>query len=215
LNRQQAKLADSTYAKTKQLLGLFSPKLGKRPVSTIQPPELLQALRVIESRGAHETVKRCRQIAGREFQYAISTGKATRNPAADLAGALTPPTVRHRSAITEPRAFGGLLRTIDAYGGEPTTRAALQLLALLFTRPSELRLAQWSEFDLDRGSWVIPAERMKMKREHRVPLSASAVSILRELHEITGGRTWPTYGTRIPKLGMHALARDGLSTRGH
>ncbi len=186
LTRQEETLADSTYSKTKQLLGLLYPKLGKRPVSTIQPPEVLQALRAIESRGAHETAKRCCQIAGRVFRYAISIGKATRNPAADLSGALTPPNVRHRSAITEPRAFGGLLRTIDAYGGEPTTRAALQLLALLFTRPSELRLAQWSEFDLERGSWVIPAERMKMKREHRVPLSKSAVRILRELREITG-----------------------------
>ncbi len=186
LAKQKTRIAPSTYARNNQILGLLYPKLGKRPVSTIQPPELLQALRVIESRGAHETTKRCRQIAGRVFQYAISIGKATQNPAADLAGALTPPTVRHRSAITEPRAFGGLLRTINAYGGEPTTRAALQLLALLFTRPSELRLAQWSEFDLDRGSWVIPAERMKMKREHHVPLSDAAVSILRELREITG-----------------------------
>ena len=186
LNKQKARLAESTYTRNKQVLELLYPKLGKRPVSTIQPPELLQALRAIESRGAHETAKRCCQIAGRVFRYAISIGKATQNPAADLSGALTPPNVRHRSAITEPRAFGGLLRTIDAYGGEPTTRAALQLLALLFTRPSELRLAQWSEFDLDRASWVIPAGRMKMKREHRVPLSESAVRILRELREITG-----------------------------
>ncbi len=186
LAKQKTRIAPSTYARNNQILGLLYPKLGKRPVSTIQPPELLQALRAIESRGAHETTKRCRQIAGRVFRYAISIGKATQNPAADLAGALTPPTVRHRSAITEPRAFGWLLRTINAYGGEPTTRAALQLLALLFTRPSELRLAQWSEFDLDRGSWVIPAERMKMKREHHVPLSDAAVSILRELREITG-----------------------------
>ena len=186
LAKQKTRLASTTYTRNKQLLGLLYSKLGKRPISTIQPPELLQALRVIESRGTHESAKRCCQIASRVFRYAITVGRATQNPAADLAGALTQPTVRHRSAITEPRDFGALLRTIDAYGGEPSTRAALQLLALLFTRPSELRLAQWSEFDLDAGTWIVPVERMKMRREHLVPLSDQAVSSLRELHEVTG-----------------------------
>jgi integrase len=220
LAQQRKRLAESTYARNKQTLGLLYPKLGKRPVSTIQPPELLQALRTIESRGAHETAKRCCQIANRVFRYAISSGKSTQNPAADLAGALTSPIVRHRSAITEPRAFGALLRTIDAYRGEPSTRAALQLLALLFTRPSELRLANWSEFDLEASTWVIPAERMKMRREHLVPLSDTAVNILKDLHEITGSQTLVFPGLRpsrpISENTMnYALRNMGISPDQH
>ena len=100
---------------------------------------------------------------------------------------MTKPTVQHRAAITEPKAFGGLLRAIAGYNGAPETRAALELLALTFVRPGELRSAEWAEFDLDAGVWVIPAEKMKMRREHRVPLAPRAVTILREFHGITGG----------------------------
>ncbi|MFL2546148.1 MAG: tyrosine-type recombinase/integrase [Candidatus Rariloculaceae bacterium] len=220
LARQKSRLAPSTYSRNKQTLELLFTKLGKRSVTAIQPPDLLQAIRTIEARGAHETAKRCCQIANRIFRYAISIGKTSRNPAADLSGALIPPIVKHRSAITEPRAFGALLRTIDAYGGEPSTRAALQLLALLFTRPSELRLARWSEFDLDAGSWVVPAERMKMRREHLVPLSDAAVIILRDLGEITSGQDLVFPGLRpsrpISENTMnYALRNMGISPDQH
>ena len=104
---------------------------------------------------------------------------------------MTAPTVKHRAAIIEPKAFGGLLRAIAGYDGAPETRAALELLALTFVRPGELRAAEWAEFDLDAGVWAIPAEKMKMKRPHRVPLAPRAVAILRELHAITGGGKLP------------------------
>ncbi|TDJ27189.1 MAG: DUF4102 domain-containing protein [Gammaproteobacteria bacterium] len=186
LLRQRPKLAESTFGKVKQLIGLLLPRIGKRPIAKIQPPDLLLALREIESRGTFEAAKRSRQVAGRVFRYAISIGKAERDPSADLAGALTTSPVKHRSAITEPKAVGALLRTIDGYQGEPGTIAALKLLALLFVRPGELRLAKWSEFDLDAGQWVIPAKRTKMRKEHLVPLAPAAVEILRELHTYSG-----------------------------
>ncbi len=100
---------------------------------------------------------------------------------------MTAPTVKHRAAITDPVAFGGLLRAIHGYDGTPETRAALELLALTFVRPGELRAGEWAEFDLDAGLWTIPAGRMKMRRPHRVPLAPRAVAILRELQAITGG----------------------------
>jgi integrase len=95
---------------------------------------------------------------------------------------LTAPTVTPRAAVTDPKAFGGLLRAIDGYSGQKTTQAALKLMALLFPRPGELRASQWSEFDLEAAVWTIPAERTKMRRAHRVPLAPQAITILQELH---------------------------------
>lgn len=112
------------------------------------------------------------------------TARAEFDPTAALGGALTTPKVKHRAAVTEPKAFGGLLRAIDAFEGQPTTRAALQLMALLYPRPGELRMARWVEFDFRENIWTIPAERAKMRRPHRVPLSTQAVEILNELREI-------------------------------
>jgi len=111
---------------------------------------------------------------------------AVADPASALKGALTAPTVKHRAAIIEPKAFGGLLRAIETYEGAPETRAALELLALTFVRPGELRAAEWMEFELTAGVWSIPGEKMKMKRPHRVPLAPRAVAILRELQTVTG-----------------------------
>lgn len=179
-------LSDITVGKMRWILDKkLYPALGNRPADAIEPPELLTILRKVESDGKHETARRCRQIASRIFRYAIRTGKATRDPAADLEDALVPPTVTHRPAITDAKAFGALLRAIAGYGGQPATKAALELLALTFVRPGELRLAKWREFDLDAAQWVVPAERMKMRREHIVPLSSRAVAILEELRPIT------------------------------
>jgi integrase len=121
------------------------------------------------------------------FRYAIATGRASRDISLDLRGALTTPKVQHRPAINEPQQVGALLRAIDSYAGQPTTRMALQLSALLFVRPGEIRHARWREFDLAEAVWKIPAETMKMDRPHRVPLARQAIAILRELHKITGG----------------------------
>ena len=140
----------------------------------------------MEARGRYETARRLRSTCGQVFRYAISTGRAERDPSADLRGALTAPRVKHRAAVTDPTAIGAMLRAIDGYNGQPITLAALRLAPLLFVRPGELRRAEWSEFDLDGAEWRIPAAKMKMRLPHRVPLSRQAVAILRDLHRITG-----------------------------
>jgi integrase len=146
----------------------------------------LLALRQFEQRGRYESARRLRAVAGMVFRYAIATGRATRDISVDFRSALTTPKVNHRAAITEPSELGALLRAIEGYSGQPTTRLALQLSALLFVRPGELRMARWKEIDFDKAVWVVPASTMKMKRPHRVPLSRQAIVIFRELHGMTG-----------------------------
>jgi len=190
--------ADRTLAKIEWLLSLARPSIGARPVAEITASEVLAALRAVEARGRHETARRLRATLGEVFRFAIATGRAESDPTGALRGALTTPTVTHRAAITEPIAFGALLRAIEGYTGAPETKAALELLALTFVRPGELRAAEWAEFDRDVGLWTIPASRMKMRRPHRVPLAPRAVAIVRGLHVITGsGRfVFPSIRTR-------------------
>ena len=161
------------------------PWLGKRPVADITAPELLAVLRRIESRGAVETAHRAKQNCGQVFRYAVATGRAERDPTGDIRGALPPPKERHHASIIEPKRIGELLRAIDAYEGFFVTKCALRLAPLVFVRPGELRRAQWSEIDSDRAEWRIPADRMKMREPHIVPLSRQAVDILRELEPLT------------------------------
>jgi integrase len=163
------------------------PWLGSRPVKDIKAPELLAALRRVESRGALESAHRIRTIAGQVFRYAVATGRAERDPSGDLRGALPQPTEKHQSAITDPKQFADLLRAIDGYKGGLIVRCALQLAALWFVRPGELRHAEWSELDFEGAVWNIPAGKMKMKQPHLVPLSRQAIEILTELKEYTGG----------------------------
>jgi integrase len=181
-------LAPPTLKKVQWLLAFARPALGARPITDITAPEILAVLRRIETRGRHETARRLRSTIGECFRYAIASGRAETDPTSALKGALTAPPVRHRAALTEPKAFGGLLLAISAYEGSPEVRAALQLLALTFVRPGELRAAEWSEFDLEKAEWAIPPARMKMRRPHRVPLAPQAIAILTELHAITGRR---------------------------
>jgi integrase len=183
--RREAK-AERTLGKLEWLLSLASPAIGSRPISDITAPEVLGVLRAVEARGRHETAKRLRATVGQVFRYAVATGRAEADPTGALKGALITPTVQHRAALIEPKAFGGVLRAIAAYEGAPETRAALELAALTFVRPGELRAAEWAEFDLDAAVWSIPGEKMKMKRPHRVPLAPRAIAILRELQMITG-----------------------------
>ena len=161
------------------------PWLGKRPIAEIRAPELLTVLRRIESRGAQKTAHRAKQNCGQIFRYAVATGRAKRDPTGDLRGALPPAKEKHHASITEPKRIGGLLRAIDSYEGFFATKCALRLAPLVFVRPGELRKAQWSEIDLDKAEWRIPAERMKMAEQHIVPLSEQAVEILRELEPLT------------------------------
>ena len=178
------------------------PWLGARPVGAVTAPELLTALRRIESRGALELAHRAHQNLGRVFHYAIATGRAERNPAADIRGALPPGKGKHHAAITEPKAIGGLLRAIDGYQGSCITQCALRLAPLTFVRPGELRKAEWSEIDLEAAEWRIPAERMKMRAIHIVPLSDQALASLRELHPLTGSGHYVFPGLRTPSRPM-------------
>jgi integrase len=161
------------------------PWMGRRPIAEIKAPELLAVLRRVESRGALVTAHRARQNCGQVFRYAVATGRAERDPTGDLRGALPPAKDRHHASIIEPKRIGALLRAIDGYEGFIVTKCALRLAPLVFVRPGELRKAQWSEIDLERAEWRIPAERMKMREQHIVPLSRQAVEILRELEPLT------------------------------
>ncbi|MDP2359008.1 MAG: tyrosine-type recombinase/integrase [Beijerinckiaceae bacterium] len=176
-----------TLEKKKWLLSFVNAELGDRPVAEIKAPELLDVLRKIERRGRYDTARRVRSLSGRVFKFAIATSRAVRDPSTDLAGALISPKVQHRAAITEPRAVGALLRAVDDLDGQPTTRAALQLIAITFVRPGELRHAEWFEFDVTGAVWNISAKKMKMDRPHKVPLSCQAIAIIEGLRPITGG----------------------------
>jgi len=161
------------------------PWMGARPIAEIKAPELLQVLQRVESRGALETAHRVRTICGQVFRYAVATGRAERDPAADLKGALPPVKKSHLAAITEPSKVAELLRAIDSYQGSFVVKCALLLAPLVFVRPGELRQAEWAEIDFKAAEWNIPAERMKMKEPHLVPLSSQAVDILQELKPLT------------------------------
>ncbi|HAS52239.1 MAG TPA: integrase [Gammaproteobacteria bacterium] len=178
------------------------PWLGLRPLKAIQAPELLAVLRRIEARGVIETAHRALQHCSKVFRYGIATGRAERDPAADLRGALTPVKTTHFPAITRPGAIGELLRALDGYQGQFVTRCALQLAPLVFVRPGELRQAEWSEFDLNTAEWRIPAARMKMRDEHIVPLSGQAVAILQELDALTGRNRYLFPGLRTAQRPM-------------
>ncbi len=189
LDMQRKTLTADTVRLARRRLETWAfPRIGSRPIRELEPPEVLRLLRRIEAKGKHETAHRVRQRIGQICRYAIATGRADRDPTADLRGALATVPTQNRAAVTEPRAVGALLRAIDAYDGQPATCAALQLLALTFVRPGELRKATWAEFDLEGAVWRIPAERMKMRRDHVVPLSEQAVTILEELEPLTGHR---------------------------
>lgn len=169
------------------------PHLGRFTLPQISAPMLLDVLRKVEKRGAHETAHTLRQTAGQVFRYGIQTGRCEGNPVADLQGALQPLVVRHMAAVLEPTKAGELLRAIYGYGGQPMTRAALQLSALLFQRPANIRGMEWSWLDLDAAMLTIPSDAMKRRihqkingRPHFVPLAPQAVAILRDLHPLTG-----------------------------
>lgn len=179
-------LADSTRQKVRWLLDTMAfPWLGVRPIKEIAAPEMLAVLRRVEALGKLETTQRLKRVCGQIFRYAVATGRADRDPTGDLRGALKTGKVRHRASITEPAKVGELLRAMEGFAGSLVVACALKFAPLVFVRPGELRKAEWSEFDLDAGEWRIPAERMKMREQHLVPLSSQAVSILRELAPLT------------------------------
>lgn len=162
------------------------PLIGGMGIAEVTAPQILQALRRIEARGAVDTAHRTLQNCSQIFRYAIATGRAERDPAADLRGALTPVKATNLASIKEPKAIGALLRDIDAYQGNYIVRAALRMAPYVFVRPGELRRAEWSEFDLEKAEWRIPASRMKMRQMHIVPLAKQVVAILEDLRQYTG-----------------------------
>jgi len=162
------------------------PYLGHVPVNAIKAPQLLAVLRRIESRGALESAKRALQKCGEVFRYGVATGRCERDPSGDLKGALAPQPKRHFATLTDAKQIAGLLRAIDGYSGQFVTICALRLAPLVFVRPGELRRAEWSEIDFEAAEWRIPAEKMKMKEQHIVPLSRQAMEILQDLYQLTG-----------------------------
>jgi integrase len=162
------------------------PWIGHRPMMDIKAPELLTVLRRVESRGALESAHRIRTIAGQVFRYAVATGRAERDPSGDLKGALPQPREKHHAAITDPKEVTPLLRSLDGYEGHFVVKCALKLAPMFFVRPGELRNAEWAEIDLNDAVWNIPANKMKMKQAHIVPLCRQAVEILTELKKVTG-----------------------------
>lgn len=181
------------------------PDMGSRPIAEIKAADVLQVLRRIEPRSL-ESAHRVKTAIGQVFRYAVATGRAERDPTADLRGALRQVKNNHYSAPTDPKKIGPLMRSLDAYSGSPIVRAALRIMPLVFLRPGELRLAEWVEFDLDAAEWNIPAERMKMKIAHLVPLSRQLVEILRELQAMTGGGRFLFPGHRSKAKPMSDMA---------
>lgn len=179
------------------------PYVGKLPIRNVTAAHLLEIIRRIEERGASTVALLVRQWSSAIFRYAVATLRADSDPAAALRGAIHRPKVEHRKALNKEQIkdFTGAL---EKYGGYRTTVIALRLLLLTFVRTGELRKALWSEFDLDAAEWRVPAERMKMREPHIVPLSRQAVVLLKELQTYTGGRglLFPNY--RRPKDCMTA-----------
>lgn len=193
------------------------PWIGGRPISEITAPELLTVLRRVEGRGALDTAHRAQQNCGQVLRYAIATGRAERNIAADLKGALPPATHVNFASLTEPRDVGQFLRAVDAFNGTFVVKCALLLAPLVFRRPGELRKAKWAEINLDSAEWSYFVTKTRI--DHLVPLAAQAVAILRELHALTGHREHVFPNFRDPRKPMSdgainaALRRMGYDTK--
>ena len=196
---------------------LLGTDFANRPVSDITPQELLHELRKHERRGRLDTASLLRAFASRVFRYAVATARADRDPAQLLIGALTIPRVKHFPAITDPEQFGGLLRAIDDYQGDPAVMHALKLAPHVFQRPGELRQMEWAEVNFEKAVWTIPIAKMKMRQPHSVPLSRQALAILTDMKSLSGsGRfVFPSIRTRARPISDNtmnaALRRMGFS----
>lgn len=182
--------AENTQAKAAYLLGYLNPAIGKMPVAEIMPADMIPILKRVEGKGNLETARRMLQLASQIFRYAVATTRLTSDPTRDLKGALIAPKPKHHGAIIDPLKVGELLRSIDGYEGNHITLYALKLSPHVFVRPGELRHALWSEIDFDGAVWTIPAEKMKMRRPHHVPLSRQALAILQSLRGLAS--EWAT-----------------------
>lgn len=201
------------------------PWIGGKPIADITVVDMRDALERVKGRGALETAHRACSDCSQIFRYAMKDGRAINNRSALISDEFVSPTQTHRAAITDPKAIAELLRAMDDYQGTFVTKCALRLAPLVFVRPGELRKAEWPEIDLDKAEWNIPAERMKMREPHLVPLSAQAVAILRELHPLTGGGRYVFPGARtngrpmsdnaiLAALRRMGFAKDEMSGHG-
>jgi integrase len=210
--------ADSHKEKVIRRFELYLfPWIGKKPISSITAPQMLETLRRIEKQNKVETAHRTLQTAGQVFRYAVQTGRAIRDVTADLKGALPATTVKHMAAFTEPKDVAELLRALDAFNGSLTVQCAIKLAPLVFVRPSELRMAKWADIDLDDGSWQYLVS--KTKTDHIVPLSTQAIAILHEIHPVSGHGKYVFQGGHSPLKPMSesainaALKRMGYDTQ--
>ena len=210
--------ADSHKEKVIRRFELYLfPWIGSKPISTLTAPQVLEAIKRIEKQNKLETAHRTLQTAGQVFRYAVQTGRAVRDVTADLKGALPATVVRHMAAFTEPKDVMELLRAFDAFNGTLTVQCAIKLAPLVFVRPSELRMAKWADIDLEAGTWQYLVS--KTKTDHLVPLSTQAVTILREIHPLSGHGEYVFQGGHSPLKPMSesavnaALKRMGYDTQ--
>lgn len=197
------------------------PAIGIRPIAGLKGLDILRVLQTIES-VALETAHRVKFVIGQIFRYAVGSGRAERDWTADLKGLLPPRSQKHHPAITDPKEVAGLLRAIDSYTGTFTVKCALQLAPLVFLRPGELRMAEWSEFDLEAAEWNLPVERLKLKKrikddrkgeKHLIPLSRQAIDILKRLQTLTGNGRFVFPGARSVSRPMSNMATNAALAR--
>jgi integrase len=233
LKLKKGELSEGTLRVARRRLETWAfPKLGHLPIADIKPAKVMETLREIENQGKHETAHRIRQRIGEIYRYAVAEGRAETDPTSALQGLLKTVPTKNRAAITTQTELGSLLKAIEAYGGHASTRAALKLAPMLFLRPGELRNAEWTEIDLKSATWVIPGKRMKgtlkAKRagqvpDHIVPLPRQAVSVLKELHTITGGKNLVFESIRAGRplsentinVALRSMGFDGNTMVGH
>lgn len=204
--------ASRTKRKHEWLFGLLR-SLHARPITELKTPDLVKVLRAIQDSGdRRETAHRASMLIGRIFRYAVQSGYIENNPATSLRGALKPIKVESHAAVTDPKQLAKLLALIWSYDliGHATVCAALKMIAYTFARPGEIRTAEWSEIDLDKGEWLLPPARMKMRRAHMVPLATQVVELLREQQLLTGGGRYIFPG----RNNVHMPLSDGALGKG-
>lgn len=193
------------------------PWIGQRPIGEITAPELLEHIRRIQQLNKLETAHRTLQATGQVFRYAVQTGRASRDITSDLKGALPPTRTKHMASFTEPKDVAELLKAIDGFNGSLTVQCALKLAPLVFVRPNELRMAKWTEIDLDAAEWRYRVS--KTQTDHLVPLSTQAIEILKVMQNFSGHREYVFPGGHSPKKPMSgsainaALKRMGYDTQ--
>jgi len=198
---------EKTNAQRRLEMHVF-PYIGDMPIADITSVDVLQIARMLHGRGTHEIARRVVQIAGRVFRHGILHGYCKIDPTYGIQGAIPAPPAKHFASITEPRQVGGLLRAIDAYP-QNVIRTAMQFSALTFARPGEIRHAEWAEVDVEKAEWRVPAEKMKMRRPHIVPLARQALDVLEAIRPTTGHGRYIFPNGRSPH-GDRAMSENGV-----